>query len=86
MVGGAGKAEYSRHMQEHRLVAFYARVALDKARATTFDLHSTACFLLDVLDIGATLTDNLSPKIEAGNRFEIDRDLFFWPFALENHT
>jgi hypothetical protein len=39
--------------------------------------------LLDVLDIVASTTNNLSPQVEASNWLEINRNFLLGPFALQ---
>jgi hypothetical protein len=53
-----------------------------ESRATAFYLNTASGLLLDMLDISATMTNNLSTKVEARKWFEIDRDLLFRPFTL----
>lgn len=72
-----------RNMEIHGLIALLASVVLDKAGATTLDLDAAASLLLNVLNIGATVADNLSTKVETRDRFEVDRNLFFGPFTLK---
>ena len=69
-------------MQEHWFVAFPPRARFNETRATALDLHTTASLLLDVLDIGTTLTNDLCAQIEARYRFKINRDALLRPFAL----
>lgn len=52
-------------MQEHLFVTFAIGGMLNESRTTALDLHSAASLLLDELDIGATLANNLSPKVKA---------------------
>jgi hypothetical protein len=56
-------------MQIHRLIAFFSSTVFRKTRTPAFDLYFTPGFLLDVLNIGAALPYNLSPKIKTGNWF-----------------
>ena len=42
--------QHVRHMDEHGLVVLMACLLVDKARALALDLHTSTCFLLDVLD------------------------------------
>lgn len=55
---------------------------LHKSGATALNLDAAARFLLDMLDIGAPVTHDLSSEIKAWYRFEVDGDLLLWPFAL----
>lgn len=74
--------EYLRNMKVHRLVTLSISGMLQESRAASFDLNTASSLLLNMLDILPTMTDNLSTKIKAGKRFEIDRNLLFRPFAL----
>ena len=56
----------------HLLVALASGVCLDEARASTFDLHTAVCSLLDVLDVGATVTNDLRAEVEARDGLERD--------------
>jgi hypothetical protein len=53
-----------------------------KARAPAFDLDTAASLLLNMLHVSSAMTYNLSSKIEPRNRFEVDWNFLFWPFAL----
>jgi hypothetical protein len=46
------------------------------------NLDSTACFLLDVLDIVTAVTNDLRSEVEARDGLEIDGNFLFWPFSL----
>ncbi len=48
----------------------------------SLDLDTTLGLLLDVLHICATVANNLGTQVEAGDGFEVDRDLVVWPFFL----
>lgn len=52
-------------MQEHILIALAARRRLHVARAAALDLYAAARFLLDVFDVGAAVSHNLSTEVEA---------------------
>lgn len=69
-------------MQVHRLVAFSACRRFNKARASALNLHTAACFLLDMLYVRAAMADNLCAKIESGDWVEVDGNLLIWPFFL----
>lgn len=71
-----------RDMEEHVLVAFSIRGCFQVTRASALDLHTTASLLLDVLDVGSAMSNDLSTQIEPMNGLEGDRDLLFRPFAL----
>ena len=57
---------------------------LHETGSTTLDLDTASGFLLDMFDIRTALTYNLSTEVEAGDRLEVDGDLFFRPLALRN--
>lgn len=69
-------------MEVHGFVHLLASITLDEARAPAFDLYATIGRVLNVFDISAAMTDNLSPQVEPRNRLEINRNLLLWPFAL----
>jgi hypothetical protein len=69
-------------MEIHVLITLPASTVFHESRATAFDLNTASGLLLDMLDISATMTNNLSTKVEARKWFEIDRDLLFRPFTL----
>jgi hypothetical protein len=69
-------------MQVHGLIALLARAMFSKTRTTAFNLNFAASFLLDMLNVSTTLSHNLSAKIKAWNRLQVNRDVFFRPFAL----
>jgi hypothetical protein len=66
----------------HILVALTTRAMLHESGTTALDLDTASGLLLDVLNISATMANNLSTKIEAWKWFKIDWDLFFRPFTL----
>lgn len=76
------KLECLRNMQIHVFIAFLTSTMLHKSRTTSFNLNAASRLLLNMLDVGTSVTDNLSSKVESRNRFEIDWDLFLGPFAL----
>jgi hypothetical protein len=71
-----------RDMKEHVLIALAPCRKLQVARTTALDLDTASSLLLNVLHVGTTMTDNLSPQVESGNRFKLDWDLLLGPFAL----
>src|SRR5689334_21678030 len=75
----------ARHVEVHGFVRLLAGAVLHEATTTPFDLHSASGLLLDVLDVGATLADDLSPQIETGDIFHIQENSLLWPFTL-NHV
>jgi hypothetical protein len=75
---------WASNVQIHIFVALPASSMLHESRTTALDLHAAARFLLDVLNIGAPVTYNLSSQVKAWDRFKTDRNLLLWPFAL--HT
>jgi hypothetical protein len=78
----AGKGRYLRDMQEHVLIALPTGGSFHVARAAALDLHTAAGLLLDMLDIGATMTNDLSTEVETRDGLKTNRDLLFRPFAL----
>lgn len=72
-----------RNVQEHRLVAFPAGAVLHEARAPTFDLNPATGLLLDMLDIGTALSDDLSTQVEPGNGLQVHGNPLLGPFTLE---
>jgi hypothetical protein len=75
--------ENIRNVKKHWFVVFLHGFGVIKARTTALDLHTTACFRLDVLDVGATGANNLSTEVEAGNRLEVNGYLLLGPLALQ---
>lgn len=71
-------------VQVHGLFGLAACGVLDVTRSLTLDLHTAACLLLDVLDVGAAMADNLGAQVEAWDGLKGDGDLLFGPFALEH--
>lgn len=58
----------SRDMEEHVLVTFSIRGCFQVARSSALDLHTTSSLLLNVLDVGTTMSNNLSAQVESMNR------------------
>lgn len=50
--------------------------------STAFDLYATASFLLDMLDILSTMTNDSRTQVKSRDGFQIDRNSFLRPFAL----
>jgi hypothetical protein len=69
-------------MQIHVFVAFSPSAVFHEARATPFDLNAASSLLLNMLDICATVTNDLSTKVKTRKRLEINYDFFFRPFTL----
>lgn len=70
-----------RHVEVHGLVAFAIRTMLHEAGITAFDLDTASSFLLDMLNIGASMTNYLGSEIEAWYGLQIDRNSLFGPLA-----
>lgn len=68
-------------MKVHGLVAFSIRTMLHEAGVATFDLDAASSFLLDVLNIGASMTNHLCAEIEAWYGLQVDRNPLFGPLA-----
>jgi hypothetical protein len=69
-------------MKIHILIAFATSAVLHESRAAALDLNTASGFLLDMLDIGATMADDLGAKVKAGKRLKVDWNLLFGPFTL----
>lgn len=55
-------------MQEHGLVAFTVGGLLEESGSLPLDLDTTTRLVLDVLDVGTTMTNDLSAEVETWNR------------------
>jgi putative ubiquitin-RnfH superfamily antitoxin RatB of RatAB toxin-antitoxin module len=75
-----------RNVQIHGFIAFSSSVVLHKSRSTALDLDTASGFLLDVFDVGTTLTDNLSTEVESNDRFEVYGNLLLGPLALREQV
>ena len=53
-------------MEIHGLIRLLTRGMFQEARASTFNLDPAAALLLNVLDIGTALTNDLGSKVESG--------------------
>jgi putative ubiquitin-RnfH superfamily antitoxin RatB of RatAB toxin-antitoxin module len=73
-----------RNVQIHGFITFSTSVVLHETRSTALDLDTASSFLLNVFDVGTTLTDNLSTEVEANDRLEIYGNLLLGPLALKN--
>lgn len=71
-----------RNVEKHVFLAFAAGGGLDESRASALDLNTTSSFLLNVLDIGSSVSNDLGSQVEPRDRLELDWDLGFGPFAL----
>jgi hypothetical protein len=71
------------NMKVHWLIAFATCAMLHEPGATTLDLYTAAGFLLDMLDVSASMTNYLCTEIESRKGLKLDRDLLFWPLTLE---
>jgi hypothetical protein len=72
----------SRNVQVHRFITFTPSAVLHEARTTTLDLYTAPSLLLDMLDIRATVPDDLCSKVKARDWFEINWNPLLRPFAL----
>ena len=70
-------------MEVHLLVAFAVGAMFHKTRVSPFDLNSTSGFLLDVLNVGASMTHYLCSQVEAWDGLQVDGYPLFRPFALQ---
>lgn len=73
-----------RHVKVHVFIALLVSSGLEIPRATALYLNPAACFLLDVLDISAAMSDDLGAQVEPWDGFEINRHLFDPPFSLSH--
>lgn len=71
-----------RDVQKHILIALAPSRSFHVPRAAAFDLDTAAGFLLDMLDIGSSMSYNLGAEIEARHRLNANRDFLLGPFAL----
>jgi hypothetical protein len=71
-------------MQIHVLVTLLPSAVLHETRSSSLDLNSASSFLLDMLNIGTPMANNLSTKIESLNWYKVNRYLLLWPFTLSN--
>lgn len=69
-------------MKVHGLIALLTALWLHKAGTAAFDLDLAAGFLLDILDIVATATDNLCSQVKAADGLKTYGNLFLGPLAL----
>lgn len=70
-----------RHVKVHGLIAFAIRAMLHEAGVATFDLDAASSFLLDMLNVGASMTNHLCSEIEAWYGLQIDSNPLFGPLA-----
>lgn len=70
------------NMEVHVLFAFTARGGFDVSGPAALDLNTASSFRLDMLDVCATVSNNLSAQVETGDRLERDCYLLLGPFAL----
>lgn len=71
-------------MQVHGLIALFTSASLHESRTHSLNLNAASSLLLDVLDIGAAVANNLSAEIETWDWLKIDRNFFLRPLALLN--
>ncbi len=71
-------------MEVHWLIALAVGAMFHKTGISPFDLNATSGFLLDVLDVGASMTHYLCSQVEAWDGLQVDRYPLFWPFALQS--
>ena len=70
-------------MEVHWLIAFAVGAMFHKAGISPFDLNATSGFLLDVLNVGASMTHHLCSQVEAWDGLQVDWYPLFRPFALQ---
>lgn len=69
------------NMEVHVLFAFTARGGFDVSGPAALDLNTAPSFRLDMLDVCATVSNNLSAQVETWDRLERDCYLLLGPFA-----
>lgn len=74
---------HSRYVEIHRFIALSVCAVLHKARVAAFDLDTAASLLLNMLDVSATMTYHLCPKVEARDWLKVNGNALFGPFALQ---
>ena len=75
---------YSRDVEVHRFIALAVSAMFHKPGISPFDLNATSGFLLDVLNVGASMTHHLCSQVEAWNGLQVDGYPLFRPFALQS--
>jgi hypothetical protein len=73
--------KYVRNVQVHLLIALHLSVVFLESTATSLDLDTATCLLLNVLDVRSTSSNNLGAQVETRDRLEIDRDALLRPLA-----
>lgn len=68
-------------MKVHLLIALGVGVVLDEAASTSLDLNTASRFLLNVLDVAAARSDDLSAQVEPWNGLQINWNALVWPLA-----
>ena len=71
-------------MEVHWLIALAVGAMFHKTGISPFDLNATSGFLLDVLNVSASMTHYLCSQVEAWDGLQVDGYPFFWPFALQS--
>ena len=74
---------YSRNVEVHRFIALAVSAMFHKTRISPLDLNATSGFLLDVLNVGASMTHHLCSQVEAWDGLQVDGYPLFRPFALQ---
>jgi hypothetical protein len=69
-------------MKIHVLIALAISTRLHESRATALDLDAASSLLLDVLHVSSSMTNDLSTKVKARNRFKVNGNLLLRPFTL----
>jgi putative ubiquitin-RnfH superfamily antitoxin RatB of RatAB toxin-antitoxin module len=64
------------NVKEHVLLRLLVRSSLVVARAAAFDLNTATSLMLDVFDVGSTMSYDLRAQVEARGRIQIYRNLF----------
>ena len=74
--------ENLRYMQIHWLIALSTSTMLHETRIAALDLNTASCFLLDVLNVSASMTHDLCSQVESRKGLKVDGNTLFRPFAL----
>ena len=70
------------YVKVHWLITFLISAMFDEAGVAPLNLDPASGFLLNVFDVGASVSDNLRSQVESLNGLEIDGDALFRPLAL----
>ena len=74
----------SRNVEVHWLVALAVGAMFHETGISPFDLNAASGFLLDVLDVGASMTHYLCSQVETWDGLQVDGYPLFRPFTLQS--